>query len=262
MIFAIKKQYGNQTIRIPIRTRQPEKMTIKVYHSHKPYTYYFDTSASISGTDAFMVNIPKIPDEVYIEIYNDRNGHLQNDNSFRIGAISVIPLVPKFGIEKIMDKNVSSFAKFSDDFSENAGILSAQNSIYISPDGKFRINYVDVIKDMQGNPLPTPARINSKTKIIEIAKKYYLGYTVPGRKAINWHEFSHLWRNFNAADEVEADKNAIMIYLGMGNPKIEAFNVFLKVFKNRPSDGNVNRYNEIYGFIKNFDKIMQKQLTN
>ena len=171
-------------------------------------------------------------------------------------------MVPKFGIEKIMDKNVSSFAKFSDDFSENAGILSAQNSIYISPDGKFRINYVDVIKDMQGNPLPTPARINSKTKIIEIAKKYYLGYTVPGRKAINWHEFSHLWRNFNAADEVEADKNAIMIYLGMGNPKIEAFNVFLKVFKNRPSDGNVNRYNEIYGFIKNFDKIMQKQLAN
>lgn len=261
MIFAIKRQFQDQVIRIPVRTGRPEMLVIKVYHSIKPYTFYFNTNASMNGIDAFTVKIPKAPKEVYIELYNESNGHLDNDPTFKMGNISVTHLVPKFAINKIMDANVNSFAAFSDKFAENAGILSAQNSIYVSPNGKFTINYLDVIRDLDGTELTTPARINSKTRIIEIAKKYYINFTVPGRKAINWHEFSHMWRNYNQADEVEADKNAIMIYLGMGNPTVEAFNVFLKVFKNRPSDANVNRYKEIHHFITNFDAIMQKQLN-
>ena len=68
---------------------------------------------------------------------------------------------------------------------------------------------------------------------------------------LNWHEFSHLWRNINYANEFEADKNAVMIYLGMGNPILGAYE-FLKVYKGTPSKLNVQRYNALNLFIREF----------
>ncbi len=261
MIFRVVRHFRNQMIRIPVRTFGAYRIVINVYHYSKPYTKYFETDPTINGFDEFRIKIPKMPPEVIIEIYNEANGNTEYDSSFQIGDVMLMPIKQMFHINKLMDNNVNSFAVFSDDFAENAGILSAQNSIYVSPDGKFKIDYKDVIRDDEGEELRTPARINTKTGIIEIAKKYYRLYTVPGRKAINWHEFSHLWRNINTEDEFEADKNAILIYLGMGNPTIEAYNVFLKVFANTSSDLNRARYNELNSFIKNFPQTAVNYLN-
>ena len=261
MIFTVKKYFNYQMIRIPVRTFGAARIIISVRHYSKPYTKYFETDPIINGYDTIKVKIPKMPPAVVVEIYNEANGNLDFDSTFKIGDVQVEPIKQMFSISKIMDNNVNSFAEFSDDFAENAGILSAQNSVYISPDGKFRIDYKDVIRDENGKELRTPARINTKSGIIEIAKKHYISYTVPGRKAINWHEFSHLWRNVNASDEIEADKNAVLIYLGMGNPTIEAYNVFLRVFKNTPSELNRNRYNEMNSFIKNFHNNVNNYLS-
>jgi len=237
-------------------------MVVRVHHPRKPYTRYFDTAPIINGKEAFIIKIPKMPEAVIIELYNEKNGNIDFDSSFKVGKISVEPIRLGWKINKIHDRTVSSFAKFSDEFAENAGVLSAQNSVYLSPCGRFRIDYKDVIRNEKGQELKTPARINAKTGVIEIAKKYYVGYTVPGRKAINWHEFSHIWRNVNSADEIEADKNAIMIYLGMGNPTVEAYNVFLKVFKNTPSNLNRKRYEELDRFIRNFNMAINKTLKS
>ena len=160
-----------------------------------------------------------------------------------------------------MDPNVNKFAMFLDDFAENAAIISAQNSIYRSPDGKFEIHYKDVIRDDNGVELRTPLRVNSKPKVMETAKKYYITYTVPGRKMWAWHEFAHVWINSNPSDELEADKHAIKIYLGYGNPIAEAYNVVLKVFKNTPSDLNKQRYLALNAYIKNFNKEAIKNLS-
>lgn len=262
MIFAIDRKYKDQVIKIPVKTFRPERIVIDVYHATKPNTSYFRTSPVIEGTDKFVIKIPKSPKKVIVELYNEEKGHLNNDKSFKIGQIQVVPLKPIFDVKRIMTDNVRSFAKFSDEFAENAGILSAQNSIYVSPDGKFRIDYKEVLRDSNGNSITSPARINTRTRIIELSRKYYKNYTVPGRKAVNWHEFAHMYLNFNSASEFEADRNAITIYLGLGNPKVEALNVFLKLFKNRPTDGNVDRHDKMYIFIKNFEKIVQKQLRN
>lgn len=242
-------------------TMSPERIVVKVRHPRKPYTYYFDTAPLINGKDMFVIKIPKMPESVVLEIYNERNGSTDFDNTFRIGKITVGPIRLSFAINHIMDENVARFARFSDWFAENAGVLSAQNSIYASNDGRFRIDFKDVIRDEKGNPLRTPARVNGVTRVIEISKKHYMRYTVPGRKALNWHEFSHVWKNKNPADEIEADKNAIMIYLGTGNPTIEAYNVFLKVYRNSPSNLNRQRYDELNKFIRNFNKIMAKQIS-
>ena len=193
-----------------------------------------------------------MPESVIVEVYNEKNGNIEKDDTFAIGKISTAPIKLSWQIKKMMNRTVASFAKFNDDFSENAGVITAQNSVFLSPDGQFRIDYKDVIRNDNGMALTTPARINSETKIIEIAKKYYIQYTVPGRRAINWHEFSHMFVNKDKSNEFEADKNAIMIYLGTGNPTVEAYNVFLRVFKNAPSNLNRARYNEMNKFIKDF----------
>lgn len=260
MYLEIQRQFTNQEIRIPIRTRGPQRIVVRAYNPRKANTVYFDTAPVIKNPEMVIIRIPKMPPAVYIEIYNERAGNIQFDSSFQIGKIVCKPINLPFMIRTFMAPTVKAFAEFSDYFAENAAIISAQNSVYRSNDGQFEIHYKDVIRDENGKELRTPARVNSKSKIMEIAKKYYINYTVPGRKAINWHEFSHVHKNVNPADELEADKNAITIYLGTGNPTIEAYNVFLKVFKNTPTEINRRRYNELNAYIKNFNSIMTKRL--
>ncbi len=260
MNFQVDRHFPNQTIKVPIRTYGKTRIVCRVHNKTKPYTRYFDTSPLINGFDNFIIKIPKMPPSVVIEVYNEANGNKEQDSTFLVGKISVEAIKQGWQISKIMDPTVSSFARFSDDFAENAGILSARSSVYMSPCGRFKIDYKDVIRDDKGKELRTPARINAKTGLIEISKKYYIHYTVPGRKAINWHEFSHVFRNTNKADEMEADKNAIMIYLGTGNPTVEAYNVFLKVFKNSPHALNRKRYDELNKFIRSFSQEINKQI--
>ena len=258
MLYGVERQFPNQEIRLPVETMQPCRIVVKVRHPRKPNTYYFDTAPVINGRDMFVIKVPKMPESVVVEVYNEANGNIQFDNTFRVGKIKVGPIRSSFMISKIMEPNVAKFMIFSDDFAENASILSAQNSIYRSPDGKFRIDYKDVIRDENGKEMRTPARVHSKTKIMEVAKKYYLGYTVAGRKALLYHEFAHVWMNKNPHDELEADKNAIMLYLGTGNPIIEVYNVWLRVFRNTPTDQNRERYDALNKYVKNFGKEMNR----
>ena len=55
-------------------------------------------------------------------------------------------------------------------------------------------------------------------------------------------------------DESEADVNGLLIYLGLGYPRIEAFEAFLEVFERYPSQENKMRYDKIRNFIDNFEK--------
>ncbi len=263
MIYQVERQFNNQKIVIPVRTKSKERIVVRAVHPKKPYTVYFDAAPIIAGVDDITIKIPKMPKAVNIDVYNEKNGNVDFDSTFQVGKISVTPInVTEW---RFVDSSVKSFASFSDNFAEHAGVISSQNDIYVSPDGKFRIHYKDVIRDDAGKELKTPARINSRTGEIEIAKKYYRGYTVPGRKAINWHEFSHVFKNANPSDEMEADKNAIMIYLALGNPVVEAYNVFLKVFagtrdKNgQPLNINRARYDELNKFIRSFSKEINQQ---
>jgi hypothetical protein len=56
------------------------------------------------------------------------------------------------------------------------------------------------------------------------------------------------------SNEVEADLNALLIYLGLGYPRIDAFNVFIGVFKNTPTEQNAQRIEILKTFIQDFDK--------
>jgi len=260
MNYQVSREFENQAIKIPVRSKQKVRLVVRVKHHRKPYTYYFDSAPVINGTDEIIVKIPKMPPFVIMEIYNEANGNVAEDTTFQVGKITCNPIRVDFSTGSITNPTVRSFAKFSDEFAENAGILSAQNSIYVSPDGRYKIHYKDVIRDESGKELKTPARINTHTGVIEISKKYYIQHTVPGRKWTNWHEFSHLWRNVEKASELEADKNAIVIYLATGNPTVEAYNGIYRIFKNTPSDLNRLRYDQLNAFIRKYNDVMYKQI--
>ena len=262
MNYAVPTYGQNVTVKIPIRTHQPERIRIKASHPTRAYTYYTDRWNTVNGEKYFFIKIPRSPKKVIFEIYNEKNGNTQWDSSFQVGKFYLLPNNPIIFSDTFENPTVRSFIEFTEDFSEKAGVLSAQNSVYVSPDGKFKVHYVDEIRDENGKAKSTPARINGKTGIIEIAARYFRNYTVPGRKATMYHEFSHLWRNVNPADEIEADKNGIMMYLGTGNPYIEAENTWLQIFYNAPSDQNVHRAKELRRFITNFDNIMAKKLNS
>jgi hypothetical protein len=65
------------------------------------------------------------------------------------------------------------------------------------------------------------------------------------RMAILLHEFSHFYLNENIDDETEADLNGLLIYLGLGYPRIEGYQAFLDVFVDNPSQENKERYEMI-----------------
>ena len=74
------------------------------------------------------------------------------------------------------------------------------------------------------------------------------------RMAILLHEFAHFYLNENIDDEVEADLNGLLIYLGLGYPRIDGYEAFLQVFETTPTPQNKNRYDIINNFITEFDK--------
>lgn len=244
------------TLKIKVRTDKPEKIVLKVKDAKKPYTCYTDRYSTINGESTFFVRMPQSPQMALIELYNEANGNLKTgqDKSFKIVDRQVLPLNKKLNSFDSSNDNLNSFIKFAQQFSERAGILSAGHSIYKSDDGQFRIDYLDRITNQQGQVLKTPARISQSRGVIEISRAHFLKYTVPMRFAILMHEFSHFYLNKNMSDEIEADLNALLVYLCLGYPRIEAHQTFLTVFKGSPSDLNKRRYQVLKEFIDNFEK--------
>lgn len=261
IIFNSKKQPC--TLAVTIKTNGKQNMHLIVRDAYKPFTVYTDRTKYMNGTGILYVRMPQSPEKAIVEVYNQNNGNLpkmQDDNTFRLVDIKKQELKRKFSVNGL-SSNVRGFVKFAQWFCENAGILSAGNSVYISDDNRFRIDYVDIIRDrVSGKPKSTPARISQSTGVIEISKHLFKTYTIPMRMAILLHEFSHFYINKNAKDEVEADLNALLIYLGLGYPRIEAHYAFLKVFINAPSDQNLVRHKKLSAFIDNFETMDIKPL--
>ena len=149
-------------------------------------------------------------------------------------------------------KEADDFIRFAEEFAARASYASAGGSVYTSDDGKFKIKYLNVIKDNTGRELKTPARISRTTGIIEVSKEHFASYTIPMRMAILLHEFSHFYVNADAASEIEADLNALAMYLERGYPTVDAYNVFTTVFAESPSQQNKERFDQIDRFIKSY----------
>lgn len=252
MIFSVPTRHEELTLLIKVKTFEPQKIRIKVIDAEQPNTTFTDRFKTVDGESIFFVRMPVSPREAFVYIYNEANGNLPvgMDNSVSVESITKEPLEKKLDVIDFSNPLIRSFVNFATRFSFNAGSLSSGN--YASDDKKFVIKYLPIIED-GGTEQTTPARIDVDSGIIEISKRQFLDYTIPNRMAILLHEFSHVYVNDNLDDEVEADLNALLIYLGLGYPRIEAFEVFAKTFMNAPTEQNKMRYDKITNFIDNFE---------
>lgn len=246
------------TLQVKILALKNAKIRLMVKDSFKPYTVYTNRFCSMKAGQIqdFFIRMPLSPMVALVYILNDAHGSLPkgNDKSFKLLGIKKKPLERKLNAFDNANPIIVNFVKFAEEFSQDAGILSANQSVYASDDGEFVIRYVnDIVSRENNRVLSTPARISQHQGVIEIAKNKFKDYTVPMRMAILLHEFSHYYLNKNMANETEADLNALLIYLGLGYPRIEAYEAFLKVFINSPSEGNKKRYEIIDKFITDFE---------
>ena len=254
MIISIPTRHEELTLLIKVFTDAPQKIRLRVVDADQPNTAFTDRYRTVNGESIFFVRMPVSPKNALIYIFNEANGNLSKnqDATFSVDSITKEPLEKKLDVIDFTNSHVRSFVNFATRFSYNAGSLPS--GIYVSDDKRFVIKYLPIIED-GGVEQTTPARIDIETGIIEISKRQFLDYTVPNRMAILLHEFSHVYLNDNVDDEVEADLNALLIYLGLGYPRIEAFEVFAKTFLNAPTEQNKQRYDRIKNFIDNFEKF-------
>ena len=229
---------------VKIESDKAQKIRLMAYNPKKPNTYYTNRVKTVNGIAQFEIRMPQNCDTVFVRCLKD--GTNEDVKILSCEKVKLNQFV------RCVKPRVSSFVKFAQEFSEQLPILS--KGTYYSDDKKYRIDLFDVIKH-EGKPISTPARISNINGRMEVSKSHFMKYTVPMRMAVLLHEFSHFNLNVIQKDEVEADLNALRIYLGLGYPTIEAHMSFLNVFKGTPSMQNKERYEYIKSFIDNFDEM-------
>jgi len=254
MKYRVNTRYEPQSLSVSIASRRPTKVHLKVYDEDGPKRVFTDRYKTINGQENFLIRLPMTPKNMVVEVVDDtekRTG--QNTGTFEVLNIKKVPLQKRMDTADIRSVQVQSFVNFAQKFSFNAPYLEA-NKNYRSQDGRFLIEYLPEIRSNHGKILNTPARISKQTGRIQVSKAKFEQYTIPMRMAILLHEFSHFYLNDNIDNESEADINALLIYLSLGYPRIEAYQAFLEVFKHSPSAQNKQRYDLINNFIRNFEK--------
>lgn len=248
-------QYELKTYKKPVNVdlgltaNSPTKVKVTVLNPLRKGCVYLDRWKTINGSEDLELRLPVTPEKVLIMISPEKG-----NNSIKVDKLIKHPLKQYVQCCR-KGYRVKEFIRFAQQFSENAQSLSV--GTYYSDGGHFRIDYLPVIKE-KGRPITTPARISNKTGRIEISKKHFIKDTVAMRMAILLHEYSHFNLNQIQQDEIEADLNALKIYLGLGYPVIEAHKSFLRVFKSHPSHENKERYEYLKTFIDNFDKMKDR----
>lgn len=254
MIYTVPTNYEELTLVITVLTKSPQKIKLSVIDAEQPNTVYTDRYKTVDGESVFFVRMPVSGKNILVNVYNETNGNQKvgSDPTFEVDSITKESLEKKLDVIDLSNPLIRSFVVFATRFAYNAGSMPCGN--YVSDDRKFVIQYLPVIED-NGVEQTTPARIDIETGVIDISKKQFIDFTIPNRIAILFHEFSHVYVNDNVDDEVEADLNGLLLYLGLGYPRIEAFEVFAKTFLNAPTDQNRMRYDKIKNFIDNFENF-------
>lgn len=250
------------TLMFEIQTAFPKKMYIKVADAEKPNTIFTNRHCMVDAHEGIFVRMPIAPKRAVIDVISEDELGGGKDTNYKVVDAKKLPLKRKLTSFNHANPTIQKFVKFAEQFCAKAGYISAKGSIYTSDDGKFRIDYLDDIVDANGNSIKTPARISRNEGIIEVSKVKFEKYTIPMRMAILLHEFSHFYLNTDMANETEADLNGLLIYLGLGYPRIDAYNVFTQVFSTSANELNVNRMRIIDDFIRNFEeKYIDMQYT-
>jgi len=255
MIYRIPTRYEEFTLLIKIKTDKPEKIHLKISNEDTRNTTFTDRWKTVNGECSFFVRMPVSGKNALINIYNEKFGERskEQENTFEVLEIRKVPLEKKMDVIDFSNNGLRSFINLCTKFCFNAGNIPS--GVYRSDDKKFTIEYLPtIISNKSGKELETPARISKTTGTIQVSQKKFIPDTVAMRMAILLHEYSHYYVNDDINNESEADLNGLLIYLGLGYPRFEAHEAFLKTFISTPTEQNKGRYDKIRSFIENFEK--------
>lgn len=243
----------------------PQKIRIIVNDAEQSNTVLTSRYNIFSGDKWFYVRMPMCPKITEVQVYNEATGArpLDQETTFEMinedgkqdrvnNGIYKMPLVKKRDVIDIGKPDVRNFIRFAQQFCYNAGVIDT--GVYENWNRTQKIKYMPTIYMNKGTESTTPARINEKTKIIDVSQKIFLPFTVPMRFAILCHEFAHCYLNQDKYSEVEADLQGLLIYLGLGYPRFEAYQAFLETFIGAPTELNRKRYNIVNKFITDFEE--------
>lgn len=253
MDFLVWTRYEPIMLHLILQTKSKEPIVIKAFDSKQANTVFTDSEKNVNGVQDFYIRMPLAPNTVTVSVYNKKKGDLPKgiDDSFQVNALIKEPLQITLSKTNMDTPLVRDFVSFAQKFCYKAGYLPV-NHTYESANGKFKIEYLDTIIGSNGRNVSTPARISVKNGKIQVAKQFFANCTIPMRMAILLHEFCHYYVNTDISNEIEADLNALTIYLGLGYPVKEAFQAFLKTFYGYPSEQNKQRFQIIEKFIVNY----------
>jgi hypothetical protein len=218
--------------------------SLVVYDADDPSKVFTKRDVSLDNNKRYFVRMP-ISSEYVVIGAKGKNGE-----DIEIVDVEMYDFEENLSHEFFTRDEVNSFIDFAEEFITNSSNLTAGETKYYSDDDVYTIVYRDVIKD-GGEYVPTPARINQADGTMEVSKKHFDKYSIPMRMAILLHEFAHFYLNDVMTDEIEADRNSLNIYMGLGYPRIDAYNVYLDVFEHSPSELNVDRYEALNRLIRN-----------
>ena len=256
MIKILNTNFEQMTINISIEVVKPTRIRIVLEDNDNPNTILTNRYRDIDKTDTVLIRLPISGKTSKLTIYDENVGVGNGDTTFSITDLSKSHLKKRLDVVDLTDPKIASFVNFCEQFCFNAGWLETQDPnsdiTYNSPDGMYRIQYVDAILDEEGNDIGTPACIY-EDGLIQVDARFFRGSTVPMRVAILCHEFAHIYLNQNPDDESEADIRGLSIYLSLGYPRVEAFEAWIDCFWEADTPENMMRYQIIEQFIEDFE---------
>ncbi len=258
MQYRIGTNFKPCSVKITVQANKPCTVWIEAYDPTQANTFYTKRYWQFLNTEpqTFYVQMPVVGKSVMVSISEKEADVSSAYGNFTVKEIKRVGLPRRMHIAKMQAASVRHFVRFCQRFSFNAGILPTyEDRYYKSAKGDFLIHYLPTIIAGNGEEHLTPARINTETKIIQVSKAKFIALTIPQRICILLHEFSHEFRNEDEDNELEADINGLIIYLGLGYPRIEAKQTFLSIFMQSPTPENIKRYKHIEQFIDQYEHL-------
>lgn len=241
--------YESQILKIGVRTETARQIRVIVSDADQINTEFTNRYTICNGIKYFYVRMPLAPRVAVVKIIDETKKDASSEFSLVGPGIWRMPLERKMIEVDIHRPEVRSFVNLAQRFCYNAGTLAP--ALYKG--GEIQINYLPKLTSENGGKTNTPARVGEITGVIEVSQERFVPFTIPMRMAILCHEFAHYYRNTNMYNEIEADLQGLLIYLGLGYPRIEAYEAFIETFIGVQTSLNRKRIEVIQRFIDDFE---------
>ena len=243
----VTTDYEPKLLEVTLTSQQRVKADLVVSNPYLLNTQFTNRDMWVQGNKTFFVRMPITPKSV--KVFSTAN----------IVSTKLRDLPRKFTEYDIQNYNLKNFVRFAQEFCAKCGYLKS-NKQYGSDNGIFTIKYFEIIRDDNGNEDATPCRINKYTGVMEVSARRFRQMTVPMRFALLLHEYCHFWKNVDPNSEFQSDKNSLFVYLGLGFPRFEAYEIWIRAFdktptaNGEPSIAHKKRLAQIRNIIDTYDK--------